>query len=648
MTVWDRVENMADASGPTIADHQLLRCIGRGSYGEVWLARSLTGAYRAIKVVHRRTFDHERPYLREFEGIQKFERVSHEHQSEMAVLHVGRNDAEGYFYYIMELADDEGGGPEVDPDTYSPRTLRSEMRRRGRLPVAECVEIAISLAVALDHLHRNGLIHRDIKPGNIIFVSGVPKLADIGLVTDMGATRTFVGTDGYVPPEGPRSAQGDLFSLGMVLYEMSTGKDRFDYPELPTALMEFPDAKELIALNEVILRACEPDPALRYQSAFEMDADLLLVQAGDPPGWRESAEAPAPARGFWKTLTSPIPLLTFGFGAARSGWVGRVNSYLFTALLLGLLVLLGWVFVWFLQFQQRETREASAPRTAPSRADRKAPNRLEARPETAATAPTAAPPVPEVISSPEPTSAPPRRAEAPQGPGPRPIYTPSDFSRIGLVAWWCCDGNPRDPVARQDGILSAGADYVSTGSGRALRLNGSTGCMSVPSSPAWPSGTNNFTIALWAKFSSAPGSAAFVAADDGGGWHSKWIFWWNDSMLRFHVVNPTLQPSANLGDGRFFPVMGRWYHLAVTREGYLFRFYNNGSLLSTKLSTIPIPRPRAPLTVGQAEGSFFFNGQLADIRIYRRALAAADLQGLINGEDVREHAVTGAGAARPR
>src|SRR5438045_9587745 len=93
------------AQPPRIPDHQLLRCIGRGSYGEVWLARSVLGEYRAVKVVYRKNFEHERPYEREFQGIQKFEPISRTDESQVDVLHVGRDEQAGYFYYVMELAD---------------------------------------------------------------------------------------------------------------------------------------------------------------------------------------------------------------------------------------------------------------------------------------------------------------------------------------------------------------------------------------------------------------------------------------------------------------------------------------------------------------------------------------------------------------
>src|SRR5678816_4777040 len=90
---------------PAIPDHVLLREIGAGSYGEVWLARTALGTLRAVKIVQRSSFDSERPYEREFAGIQKFEPVSRSHEGFVDILHVGRNDEAGFFYYVMELAD---------------------------------------------------------------------------------------------------------------------------------------------------------------------------------------------------------------------------------------------------------------------------------------------------------------------------------------------------------------------------------------------------------------------------------------------------------------------------------------------------------------------------------------------------------------
>src|SRR6266481_81056 len=97
---------------PSIPDYELLRRIGGGSYGDVWLARSATGVLRAVKIVWRHTFEDDRPFQREFEGIQSFERLSREHPSQLALFHVGRG--EGHFFYVMELADTvENPKPEI-------------------------------------------------------------------------------------------------------------------------------------------------------------------------------------------------------------------------------------------------------------------------------------------------------------------------------------------------------------------------------------------------------------------------------------------------------------------------------------------------------------------------------------------------------
>src|SRR5215472_13589585 len=136
-----------------IPEHELLSPIASGAYGQVWIARNRLGTLRAVKLVHRANFDHERPFEREFAGIKAFEPVSRTHGGLVDLLQVGRDDAAGYFYYVMELADNvnaerrtqnaERGKSDVlqDPSAYEPRTLGSEVKRRGRLPLEECVQI---------------------------------------------------------------------------------------------------------------------------------------------------------------------------------------------------------------------------------------------------------------------------------------------------------------------------------------------------------------------------------------------------------------------------------------------------------------------------------------------------------------------------
>ena len=266
------------APRPLVAEHELVRRIGAGSGGEVWLARNALGTYRAVKIIYRKSFEWQKPFENEFQGLLKFEPLSREHDGLVDVLQVGGTAEADYFYYVMELGDDVRTGQTIDPDFYVPRTLAHDLAERTRLPIGECIRLGAPIASALGLLHRRGLIHRDVKPANIIFVNGFPKLVDAGLVTEMFQTGSRVGTDGYIPPEGPGTARADIYGLGKVLYEISTGMDRNHYPELPADLGPLADGRDLIQFNKIILKACRTNPRLRYRDAEEMMSDLLAFQ----------------------------------------------------------------------------------------------------------------------------------------------------------------------------------------------------------------------------------------------------------------------------------------------------------------------------------------------------------------------------------
>lgn len=275
---------------PQVADHRLHACIGKGSYGEVWLAQSLLGQWRAVKVIIRHRFTSDRPYEREFHGILQFEPISRTHPGLVHILHVGRDDTFGQFHYIMELADPIADAL-LDPasvqvlskgsvQNYRPRTLASDLASRGRLPVSEVVNLGVELCGALGHIHRHGLVHRDVKPANVIFVGGQAKLADVGLVTQAHEAHSFVGTEGYIPPEGPGSIRADLYALGKLLYEAATGKRPDEFPELPPDLDQLQDREGILELNEVISRLCSSSLADRYNNAAEVAGDLNLILGG--------------------------------------------------------------------------------------------------------------------------------------------------------------------------------------------------------------------------------------------------------------------------------------------------------------------------------------------------------------------------------
>lgn len=245
---------------PEIPDYTIVRQIGSGAYGEVWLARSLTGAYRAVKIVWREDFDDERSFIREFEGILNYEPLARNHPGLVHILHVGqKNEPTPFYYYVMELADDAQTGININPEGYTPRTLRSDKQLYGNrpMPLDYCIEVGSQLAHALFYLHSEALTHRDVKPANVVFVNGRPKLADIGLVAPADQ-RSFVGTEGFIPPEGPGTPRADVYALAKVLYEITTGRDRLDFPELPDELPEGTPRKKWLAFNEIICAAAEP------------------------------------------------------------------------------------------------------------------------------------------------------------------------------------------------------------------------------------------------------------------------------------------------------------------------------------------------------------------------------------------------------
>ena len=308
--------SVSEEHRPTVPDHEVIRLIGSGSSGQVWLAKNALETFRAVKVVRQQPFKHRQTFEREFHGILKFEPISRLHDGLVDILQVGINEPGRYFYYVMELADDVVTGQNIAPELYQPKSLAHRGNQIRRFPVAECVRHGAAIASAVGFLHKHGLIHRDIKPSNIIFVNGVPKLADIGLLTDMSEAGSLVGTEGFIPAEGSGSVRADIYSLGKVLYEMSTGRDRNDYPALPEELEKSEEARDVILLNKIILKACRARAWHRYQTAEEMLSALLAFQFDRKMMWRNQNQ---------RLLTRVIGITGFIIAAAVIiGLLGRI------------------------------------------------------------------------------------------------------------------------------------------------------------------------------------------------------------------------------------------------------------------------------------------------------------------------------------
>lgn len=284
--LWGLVTGMSPVeaeAAPKIPGYSLVfPPFGRGAYGRVWLAQGKNKVWRAVKVVRLSDFENDvTPFEREFAGVTLYHTICRKHPSLLQVEFLSERFPT-YFYYIMELGDSIASGWEKEPARYRPRDLNAELTRAPgkRLPISQCVSIGMAVSTTLELLHQQGVTHRDIKPQNILYVNGHPKLADLGLITDIRASaqRTLVGTPGYMPPapETPGTPQADIYALGMVLYVISTGRRPALFPEISATLLGGTD--EFLLLNNIILKACEPNPIDRFNSARQMFCELEKLQ----------------------------------------------------------------------------------------------------------------------------------------------------------------------------------------------------------------------------------------------------------------------------------------------------------------------------------------------------------------------------------
>lgn len=246
---------------------------GRGAYGQVWLVSDVVGNRRALKVVSKSMLGGN--WEREFKGLRNYHTKVAPHPNLIQVYHI--EDCGDFFYYTMEAADNLDDGTE-----YIACTLENMIQKRGALGKESVVAIFDSLLDGLEHLHNTGLVHRDIKPDNIVFVNGVPKLSDIGLISSVSQTLSLAGTQSYVPPEvltGQQKILGpfvDIYALGKSFYRAFSGQQPDDFPVVPHRLLQTPFGK---SMNRLIKYACHPSPKLRIDK-IAMFRKLLRGQIG--------------------------------------------------------------------------------------------------------------------------------------------------------------------------------------------------------------------------------------------------------------------------------------------------------------------------------------------------------------------------------
>ena len=262
--------------------YRIMRKLGSGGMANVYLAEDQElGRRVAIKILNDRHAGDE-------QFVERFRReaknaASLSHPNIVSIY--DRGEAEGTYYIAMEYLDG--------------KSLKELILERGPAPVSVAVDYARQILAALRFAHRNGIVHRDIKPHNVLVdAEGHVKVTDFGIAragaSQMTEEGSIIGTAQYLSPEQARGTQvdqtSDLYSLGIVLYEMLTGAVPFTGdspveiamkhlsatpPPLATKRPDIPNALDL-----VVLRALAKDPAARYQSADEMDADLERVGRG--------------------------------------------------------------------------------------------------------------------------------------------------------------------------------------------------------------------------------------------------------------------------------------------------------------------------------------------------------------------------------
>lgn len=260
--------------------YEIIEKIGEGGMATVYKAKcNILKRYVAVKVL-RDEFTTDEEFIKRF-NTEAQSAASLTHPNIVSIYDVGHE--ENIYYIVMELV--QG------------KTLKDIINEDGTLPWKWALNVSIQVASALEMAHRNSIVHRDIKPHNIIITEdGIAKVTDFGIAkavsnSTITAFGTTIGSVHYFSPEHARGgytdAKSDLYSLGVVMYEMLTGRVPFDADTPVSIALKHMQEKPIepiklnptipYAVNKIIMKAMEKDPNERYQSATEMLKDLSMA-----------------------------------------------------------------------------------------------------------------------------------------------------------------------------------------------------------------------------------------------------------------------------------------------------------------------------------------------------------------------------------